>query len=111
MYATVPAHNLLICSDGLPFCLVRKPACRHLCQLYKGQRILSVYTDNLYFSLGKKHTHTQKPQNPQVKDFRGYSGVFQLATRWCRVPTKMDILLYSSLHYPGHALTARAFIA
>lgn len=46
-----------------------------------------------------------------MEDFRGYSDVFLLATRWCRVPAKADVsLLHSSPHYPGRGLTAWDFL-
>lgn len=46
-----------------------------------------------------------------MEDFRGYSGVFPPATRWCRVPAKTDAsLLRSSPHYPGRGLTASDFL-
>lgn len=112
MYASGPAHNLLICNDDLSFrWFVSQPADIYV-SCTKGTEFYLCTLTICIFSLGKTHTEKKKTQNPQVKDFRGYSGVFLLATRWCRVPTKMDMSLpYWCLHYPGRALTAWAFIA
>lgn len=64
-----PAHNLLICNDGLPICWsVSQPEEIHV-SCKKG-------TDNPYFSL--RNTHT-KPKNKTKKDL---SGRFQRLF-WC----------------------------
>lgn len=113
MYTTRPAHNLLVFNDGLPICWsVGQPAEIHV-SCKKGTEF---YLCTLTICIFHQETHTQnpktKPKKTKWKISEAILVVFLLATRWCRVPTKTDLsLACSSLHHPGWALTAPAFIA
>lgn len=74
--------------------LVCKPSCRHPCQLYKGHQILSVYTDNLCFSLGKTHMHTHTHKKK--------SEIFQRLF-WCFSASHKMV---QSTNKDGHIITA-----